>query len=702
MLNNKLTTKLLRNTVVLCVGGILLALLVGTIIALPIHFANARKNSDPEVTIKAQNNFQQTLRVIGDIDYKPFSYFKDSSTPRGYDIELVTELANRMGYNLELKLVEWNEAVHLLQENKADLILGCDWQDVAVMDCNFTIPTFEEKFIVFQQEPFKTFSDLYNKKIAVIEGCGLMDTLKRYQLWHNCVEYATVTDCIRAVLVKDCHCFIAHHTIGEVNLREFGDQGKRFYGRMDFANAQMCFGVTKNDLNLFAKVNETLLTIRADGTMDALELKWLRRFDKDISLIDYLRKNPLILFVAINLATIVLFVIIIMNYSLIRIRKEKNRAIAAEQAKTLFFSTISHDIRTPLNAIIGFSEILKHKIDNETERQNALNAITTSSNTLLDLVNDILDLSKLETNKMVLNLELTDLVKLASSVLHSFDLAVIPEKTKLVEDYTPIPFLSVDPLRIRQILFNLIGNAVKFTEEGEIRLKIIFDKQEDDAQEGTGTLSFSVSDTGCGISPEDQRLLMQPFVQVQGFSSKKGTGLGLFICRQLASRMGGELLLSSELGKGSTFTVTIPHVGFSMKKPEQVEDKTEAPIATHHIQKVMIVDDMAVNRLVIQTLLKRLNITEIIFAENGEEALKTLHEFPKDIDLIFTDLWMPVMDGKALVKEIRKNDQWKELPVYAVTADSEAQESYESLGFTGILLKPVTLDKLRKMLSCFQ
>ena len=699
MKTNKLITNVRRDSLTFWVGGLLLALLIGTVIVLPIHFANARKDSDPEITIKAKNCFPRTLRVYGDMDYKPFSYFKDNSIPRGFDIELITELSNRLGYNLELQLVNWNDAVHALQENKADIILGCDWQDTAVMDCNFTIPTFEEKFIVFQQKPFKAFSDLYNKKIAVIEGCGLQDTLKKYQLWQNCIEYATVTDCVNAVLAKKCHCFIAHNMIGEVILREFDKQGKQFHGRLDFANAQMCFGITKNDPKLFMRVNEMLLAIRSDGTLDVLERKWLKRFNKDISLIDYLREHLLILFVTINLATIALLIIIVMNYSLIRIRKEKNRAIAAEQAKTLFFSTISHDIRTPLNAIIGFSEMLKQDLDDEAERKKALEAITISSNTLLDLVNDILDLSKLETNKMAINLELTDIMKLASGVLHSFDVSMTSGKTKLVGDFTTIPFLLVDPQRIRQILFNLIGNAVKFTEAGEIRLTIRFDKTEDNHdQEGTGKLVISVSDTGCGISAENQKMLMQPFVQVQGPSSKKGTGLGLFICRQLASRMGGELTLSSELGKGTTFTVTLPKVGFSMKEPESAKSKAIPANVTHHIHKVMVVDDMELNRLVIQTMLKRLNITDVILATNGEEALQILHDSPEGIDLVMTDMWMPVMDGKTLVSEIRKNEQLKTLSVYAVTADSELMNTYASFGFTGILLKPITIDKLRNLL----
>jgi ABC-type amino acid transport substrate-binding protein len=136
-----------------------------------MHFAQAKKRMEPEVSIFPKNSFERTLKVVGDVDYNPFSYcVEGSSAPHGYDIEVVTELANRMEFNLDLQLMEWNDAVSCMQDGQASLILGCDWQDASVMDCNFTIPTFEEKFVAFELEPSKSFSDLYDKKIALIEG----------------------------------------------------------------------------------------------------------------------------------------------------------------------------------------------------------------------------------------------------------------------------------------------------------------------------------------------------------------------------------------------------------------------------------------------------------------------------------------------------------------------------------------------------
>ena len=163
-------------------------------------------------------------------------------------------------------------------------------------------------------------------------------------------------------------------------------------------------------------------------------------------------------------------------------------------------------------------------------------------------------------------------------------------------------------------------------------------------------------------------------------------------------RMGGELTLHSELGKGSTFTVALQKVGFSSTKPAEAEDEKEQ-IAVLPNKRIMVVDDMSVNRLVIQAMLKRMGITDITTATNGVEALKALNDAPDAFDVIFTDLLMPVMDGKDLIREIRKNEQWKDLHVYAVTADAEAQDTCGQLGFTGFLTKPITMDKLRKLLS---
>ena len=373
---------------------------------------------------------------------------------------------------------------------------------------------------------------------------------------------------------------------------------------------------------------------------------------------------------------------------------------AAGQAKALFFSTVSHDIRTPLNAIIGYAELMEHGIEDEEERKHAFGAIVSNGHVLLDLVNDVLDLSKLDAGKTVLVPELTDFEQLASDVLHTFDVAVSGKDVDLEEDFTPILPLMIDRHRIRQILFNLIGNAVKFTERGEIILTAQFEKNPDEDAK-TGTLTFSISDTGCGIPPDDLEHILEPFVQAKNSGAAKGTGLGLSICQQLPKLMNGTITVKSTLGKGTTFTVVLPDIPFSVANMDALISTNRInPIPQFAVDnlRVLLVDDVPVNIRVLQAMLRRLGVTNIVTAGNGAEALDALAK-DASFNLVLTDMWMPVLDGEGLIREIRNKEQWKELTVYAVTADVEAQKTYRESGFSGILLKPITLEKLRGVIG---
>ena len=295
--------------------------------ALPTRHSEEDQWIEPEMTVLPKNTFDRTLRVVGDIDYKPFSYAHGDFVPRGYDIELVAELANRLEYNLKFQLTSWVEAVAMIKEGEADLIMGCDKQDSSVMDCAFTIPTFEEKFIAFELKQSESFNDLYNQRIALIEGCGLKETMIRHHLWRNCFEYETVTDCVDAVLLGERDCFIAHATIGEVALRSFGRDAERFRGRLDIATGQMCLGIAEKNSEFLAKLDNALTEMRADGTLGRLQRKWIEPFEHDPSDAGSSR-NHLILFLA-ALDLLVLAGICVAGYALIR-----NRATESKNSKS--------------------------------------------------------------------------------------------------------------------------------------------------------------------------------------------------------------------------------------------------------------------------------------------------------------------------------------------------------------------------------
>lgn len=370
-------------------------------------------------------------------------------------------------------------------------------------------------------------------------------------------------------------------------------------------------------------------------------------------------------------------------------------------AKSLFFSTVSHDIRTPLNSIVCFSEMLKYGLDTPAEQELAVNSILVSSKMLMQLVNDILDLSKLESGRMDIELEPTDAARLVREIAASFDATHQKDDLNILCRAGGTPMLMLDPHRLRQIAFNFMGNAIKFTKKGFIEIRTSF---QPDATGKSGVFRLEVQDTGCGISEADQKKLATPFVQVGAGSSKRGgTGLGLHVCRLLARAMGGELEISSVLGKGATFSVVIPNVKAADKSVEPLSETSPAETALaepcHAKLRILVADDTKMNQIVLRTMFKKLGVTDVAFADNGREALETLTaaDAPK-FDLVLTDAWMPEMTGMDLVVAIRKNPAFAKLPVYLFTAEVEMKDSYAEYGFNGILLKPANLEALKKLL----
>ena len=384
-----------------------------------------------------------------------------------------------------------------------------------------------------------------------------------------------------------------------------------------------------------------------------------------------------------------------MNDSL---REERDRAIGAEQAKSLFFSTVSHDVRTTLNSIVGYTELLRLGIADTFERNKALDAIKTSGQELLKLIDNVLDLSTLESSETKLETESTDCARLFRDTLDTFKAEALRKGIELVADIKPMPRLEIDPQRVRRILFNLLANSLKFTDNGSVKV----------SAEYTGeTLSFSVADTGRGISEEDQVKIASPDIRFVGKDRRGGQGLGLAICKQLVFKMNGAIELASAIGAGTTFKVDLPGVkscGGIGAVPEpfaksfQIKSANQSP-------RVLLVDDMPINLAVVKALLGRLGIRDVVTAVDGCDALVKLEGADNSsahadaFDAVLTDLWMPKLDGDGLVRAIRRTARLSSLPVYAITADVEAQKNFEERGFDGVLIKPVTLDKLKGVLG---
>ncbi|MCX7833990.1 MAG: ATP-binding protein [Ignavibacteria bacterium] len=398
------------------------------------------------------------------------------------------------------------------------------------------------------------------------------------------------------------------------------------------------------------------------------------------------------------------YVRLLVAFDITERKKAEERAVksmldaeSANKAKSEFIANMSHEIRTPLNAVLGFAELLKEQLSGNDLYNHYIEGIQTSGRNLLNLINDVLDISKIEAGKMDINYEPVNPYNIISDIEKIFSLKIKEKNLSFeiyIDDKLPKCIL-IDETRIRQVLFNLIGNAVKFTMKGGIKVSAYV--EEKDHLGSKIDITFTVEDTGIGIPKDQQALIFEKFTQREGQSTRKygGTGLGLSITKRLVELMNGEISVESEVGKGSKFIVKFKDVSVSsILSEEYSKAETEEDIKNIVFEDstILIVEDIESNRTLLRDYLTPFKI-KILEAENGEEALMITEQYKPD--LILMDIQMPVMDGYETSKILREREETADIKIVAITAYSLKDDINKIRSvFDGFLRKPVSRNSL--------
>lgn len=382
----------------------------------------------------------------------------------------------------------------------------------------------------------------------------------------------------------------------------------------------------------------------------------------------------------------------------VELRKSKDDAERANRAKSTFLANMSHDIRTPMNAILGFTELLmRGYVRNEKDSLRHLSTIHTSGKNLLELINDILDLSKIESGRLEVERTWIDPYLIIHEVLQMLSIKAREKGLHLsITAANQLPQkIQTDPGRLRQIIFNLLGNAVKFTQQGSVTLLCTYTENPE------SLLQIDVADTGIGISEDRQKTIFNPFEQADSSVTRNfgGTGLGLSISRDFAKALGGDITLKSAVGEGSTFSVTLATGDLQdvpFLAPEDVFTFKDDASQTKTIRwefpesRVLVVDDGPENRELVRLLLSDAGV-DVVEAKNGQIGVSKA--LSGQFDVILMDIQMPVMDGFTAMSLLR--DKGLTLPIFALTANAMKgfEEECISAGFTGLFTKPIVIDK---------